>query len=70
MPKLVHMDWKKFTKAFLGGVILPKINTTFFTTNLMLNNLMLNNFFSKSVFSEETAKNCCGEGNPSGGAQE
>ncbi len=47
---------------------MPKINITFYITNLMLNIFKFNNFFGKTVFSEETRKNCSGElnlGSPS-----
>ncbi len=39
----------------------PKINITFFMTNLMLDIFLLNNFCVKSVFSEETEKTVLGE---------
>ncbi len=60
--KLLHTGLKHFgeTRTFFRrkSRLTPKINITFFVTNLMLNIFMLNNFFGKSVFSEETAINC------------
>ncbi len=42
------------------GHLTPKINITFFITNLRLNIFTVNNFFGKPTNSKETAKNCSG----------
>ncbi len=52
--------WRTLAFFRRKGHLTPKINITFFITNLMINMFVLNKFFEKLVFSGESAQKCYG----------